>query len=512
MEALTIDQQELVEMLLDEVGPLRIRNCPLAPTPRQEAFLRLTAREVLFGGAVAGGKSLAQLMAALMYSDVPGYHALLLRPTLAEFELPGGLLDLAQQWLAPSKAVWHGDTRTWRFPGPGKSGAGGASLVFGYLDRVPDSHRYAGSSFSYVGFDELTRFDETSYRRMARVLRQADQADNLPAAPDGTTLADVPVRIRATSNPGGAGHGWVKNYFVDPATRPDGVLFLPSRLQDNPHIDRDAYVDALNVLSGAERARLLEGDWEIPDDGELFQRDWFEQIARNQLPETVAKVRYWDMAATEPGPGNPDPDYTVGLKLERDRHGTFYVTNIVRERRTPAAVADLVRATAISDGQAVEIRIEQEGGSAGKALIDSYKREILRGYRVRSIKPTTNKQVRALVVASAAENQLIKLLPSRHTAAFLDELAAFPNGPHDDLVDALAGAHEALHRNIRTARWSFTTETYDQIADRVHAKEGKPCRQSAAIAQARLDRDRAATERLAGQLGMSYYDSQRGSF
>ena len=111
-------------------------------------------------------------MAALQYVDVPGYHALLLRPSLTEFELPGGLIELAHEWLAPTKAEWSGDTRSWRFPGTGRSGAGGASLRFGYLDAVRDVARYAGSSFSFLGFDELVRFEQSHYQRMFRVLRQ----------------------------------------------------------------------------------------------------------------------------------------------------------------------------------------------------------------------------------------------------------------------------------------------------------------------------------------------------
>ena len=340
----------LLEQLLDAVGPLRLRNCPLTPTARQEAFLRLRAREVLFGGAAGGGKTIALLMDALAYSDVPGYNALLLRPSLTEFELPGGLVDLAHAWLGGSRAVWSGETRTWRFPGPGKTGADGASLVFGYLDGLKDTYRYSGSSFSFLGFDELTRFEEASYRRMFRVLRQPDGHQVLRAAPDGTTLAQVPVRARATSNPGGHGHGWVRSHFVDPASRANGVLFVPSRLADNPHLDPD-YRSSLGVLGGAERRRLLEGDWDVPDDGEIFERGWFTEVDRREVPELVAEVRFWDLAASEPGPGAPDPDYTVGLKLGRDRHGNHYITHIVRERKTAGSVKDLVAATAAADGR-----------------------------------------------------------------------------------------------------------------------------------------------------------------
>jgi hypothetical protein len=69
---------------------------------------------------------------------------------------------------------------------------------------------------------------------MFRVLRQPGDAGGMAAAPDGTTLAQVPVRVRATSNPGGRHAGWVKTRFVDPATRRPEAILLRSRLEDNP--------------------------------------------------------------------------------------------------------------------------------------------------------------------------------------------------------------------------------------------------------------------------------------
>src|SRR5213075_1990663 len=192
MSGLSPLEAELIEQAYRLFGPPRLRNCPLRPSPRQEAFLLLDASEIFFGGAAGGGKSLALLMAALQYSDVPGYAALLLRPTLSELQLAGGLIELSHEWLAGSRASWSAETRSWRFPGPGrKAGAGGSSLSFGYLGNGDDLGRYAGTSYSYLGFDELTRFEEAHYRGMFRVLRQPSAGSDA-SAPDGTHLSDVP--------------------------------------------------------------------------------------------------------------------------------------------------------------------------------------------------------------------------------------------------------------------------------------------------------------------------------
>jgi predicted phage terminase large subunit-like protein len=495
MSPLSQAHKAAIEAAYQLFGQPRVRNCPLRPSPRQEAFLLLLATELFFGGAAGGGKSIALLMSALQYSDVPGYAALLLRPTLSELQLAGGLIELSHEWLGATRAGWSADTRTWRFPGPGpKAASGGASLTFGYLANADDLGRYAGTSFSYLGFDELTRFDEAHYRRMFRVLRQPNAASATSAAPDGTRLADVPVRVRAASNPGGPGHAWVKARFVDPLTRKQGALFLPSRLADNPYLDRVEYQARLAELPTAERERLLHGDWEIPGDGELFQRAWFELIEVHQLPERTRAVRFWDLAGTEPSSANRDPDYTVGLRLNlHAASGTFYVTDIVRERKAPGAIEGLVAETASRDGRDVTIGIEQEPGAAGKVLVEGYKRQLLRGYSVYGKHVTGAKDVRAQPVAAAAENGLVKIVRGRHLDEFLDELSAFPRGAHDDCVDALSGAYDLL-----TARGT------GQIIS-THVPRGRiPVR--AAIDRRHLGY--ATAENLAASLGAIYHPSR----
>jgi predicted phage terminase large subunit-like protein len=443
MDGFSKRQRAAIDELYELFGPPRLRFCPLTPTPRQEAFLLLNDFEVFYGGAAAGGKTVALLISALQYVDVPGYHALILRKSLAELSLPGNLIDLSHRWLDATKASWSEELKQWRFPGPGRIGSGGATLTFGYLADAGDVQRYAGTSVSYLGFDELTRFPEAHYLRMQRVLRQPTGLETGDPAPDGTRLADVPVRVRSASNPGGEHHEWVKTRFVEPTTRPEGVVFLPSRMIDNPHIAYENYAATLANLPPADRERLLHGNWDVPDDGELFQRDWFKIIEPHQLPETTAKLRYWDLAASEPSPGNPDPDYTVGLLLELDpKTGVFYISDIVRTRKSAGAIEQLVLATAHRDGQAVAVVIEQDAGGAGKALSDRYTRHLLRGYNARRHRPTGPKFVRAQPVAAAAGNGLIRIVRGRHTSAFLDELSSFPNGRHDDCVDALAGAHQ----------------------------------------------------------------------
>jgi hypothetical protein len=237
---------------------LRLRLNPVAPSPKQAAFLALTNREALFGGAGGGGKSIAMLMAALQFVDVPGYNALILRRTLKSLKLPNGLIDWSHRWLGDVPgASWNGNDYRWTFDtGPGQDPA---TLTFGYLSHSGSEDKYRSSELHFIGFDELTEFPwEDQYQFMFSRLRKAKNLHG--AATDGTTLADVPLRVRAATNPGGPGMPWVKRRFVaaETAKRP----FLASLLSDNPGIDADEYRASLAELSEVERKRMEEGDWD----------------------------------------------------------------------------------------------------------------------------------------------------------------------------------------------------------------------------------------------------------
>jgi len=505
MAVLTSSQWQALETCYDTLGPARLRYCPYQPTARQDAFLLLDCFEAFFGGAAGGGKTVCMGMGALQYADVPGYHALLLRPSLVEFQLPGGLMDLLFDWLAGTKAVWAGDRYAWVFPGPGKRvGSGGASVGFGFLDSPNDLARYAGTSYSFLGFDELVRFPENHYRRMLRVLRQPCSGSGLAAAPDGLRLDGVPIRVRSTSNPGGPGHGWVKSRFVDPASRHPCVVFMPSLLQDNPHLEQAGYRRTLEELPGAERLRLLRGNWDVADEGELFRSDWFPVIDRGDVPAMTHAVRYWDLAGTAPSDVAADPDYTVGLKLERDAGGIFYITDIARARRAPGGVEELVAETASMDGPGVRIVIEQEPGASGVALIDNYVRRVLSGHNVRGMRVTGSKQTRAQPVAAAAEHGLIKIVRGRNMGEFLDEVCGFPHASHDDCVDALSGAHTAIARGRVTMRCFVPTGNIYELGERA-------VRRQVANGSRRIDlqhrlREREAVAELAARIGLPVSD------
>jgi len=246
------------------------------PGPQTD-FLSASEQEVLYGGAAGGGKSYAMLADPLRDMNNPQFRGLLLRRTTEELR---ELVSVSQQ-LYP-KAIpgikWSERKMQWTTPQ-------GGTLWLTYLDRDQDVTRYQGQAFNWIGFDELTQWSTPyawNYLR-SRLRTTSDSGLNLYQ--------------RATSNPGGSGHQWVKKMFVDPAPRnkafwatdietgetitwPKGHSkegqplfkrrFIPATLFDNPYLAEDGLYEA-NLLSLPEhqRKQLLEGNWDI-NEGAAF--------------------------------------------------------------------------------------------------------------------------------------------------------------------------------------------------------------------------------------------------
>lgn len=221
-------------------------------SPQQTAFLLIDhVLEALYGGAAGGGKSDALLAEGLKFVDQPGYAGLILRRTFKELALPGAIMARSKEWLAPyrksGEVHWNDDDKTWTFPS-------GATLTFGYVERDDDVYRYQGSEYQFIGWDELTQFAPFPYEYLfSRVRRRKD--------------SPIPIRVRAASNPGGVGHGWVlKRFPIKPDETPAekaGRVFIPAKVYDNPGLDVAEYARTLSYLPDILRQQLLDGDWGV---------------------------------------------------------------------------------------------------------------------------------------------------------------------------------------------------------------------------------------------------------
>jgi predicted phage terminase large subunit-like protein len=240
-----------------------------------------------------------------------------------------------------------------------------------------------------------------------------------------------------------------------------GRTFVPARIADNPHIDA-AYAGGLDMLDLVTRSQLKDGNWLIkPGRGMYFKAHWLPIV--DAVPVgAVERIRYWDRAGTGETEAakrkSSDPDWTVGLRLAKHA-GLYTVEDIVRFRGTPGEVEATIARTARADGPAVQVGLEQDPGQAGKFEVDTYVRK-LDGFNVRAYPARQDKITRAQPVSAQAEHGNVRLLRGLWNKSFLEELEAFPEGAHDDQVDALSGAHNAL-RNVvlNTPPSKFTRES-----------------------------------------------------
>lgn len=327
---------------------------------QQAAWILCPAREAFYGGAAGGGKSVALLMAALQYVDTPGYAALILRRNFPQLNQPGMLIPLSRAWLAKTDAKWNAQEKQWTFPS-------GAVLKFGHVDDEQSIYNYQGGAYQFVGFDELTQFTEFAYTYIAFSRQRRDVA---------MREAGIPIRVRATANPGGVGHSWVKSRFID--NREPGTVFIPAKVADNPGLDVADYAKSMSHLGEILRAQLLEGDWgafegaayptfkpethvvdafDVPDAWERYESmDWGSTNATAWLAHAVDHdgniVIFDELYATEPA--NRTPDDVAPLLRDRRSwwhpHGAHIVCHadpsvfdnkgVMNRWGTPANVAD----------------------------------------------------------------------------------------------------------------------------------------------------------------------------
>lgn len=400
---------------------------PHTPTLRQKQFLLLDCEEAGYGGAAGGGKSDVLLMGALQHVDVPGYAALLLRRTYADLEKPGALIPRSHQWLRNTDAHWNGQKRQWNFPS-------GAVLDFGYLDNEKDLDNYQSSEYQYVGFDELTQFEDENwytylFTRTRRLLSMG-----------------VPLRMRFATNPGGRGEDWVYNRFLA-AGLDYGRVFIHAKLEDNPHIDQESYDKNLRKAAPTTYQQLRNGVWGVKKPGTFFRKNWFKIVGA--LPSNIQLIRSWDLAATK----NATSAWTAGALMGQS-DGDLYIAHMERLRGDPGEVERQVKQTANTDGFGVEIHIEQEGGSGGPNTLYRYQ-HLLFGYAVYPFHPKEDKTTRANPVSAAARAGNVYLLSGAWIGEFLKEYEAFPNG-FKDQVDCVSAGYKVLstqvEANIRKLR------------------------------------------------------------
>lgn len=249
------------------------------PQPAQIPFLTSPADITIYGGSAGGGKSWAILYDPLQYVRTPGFNAVIFRRTCPEITNPGGLWDEAGGLYPYAGGAGYVGALEYRWP------EYGTRVSFRHLQHEDDKRDWHGAQICDLGFDELTHFTEGQFWYLLSRNR---------------STCGVRPYVRATCNP----HpGWVRDLlapWVDDAfdgvraasgesrwfVRVDGQLrwcapetpdakslsFIRASVFDNAALlaKDPGYVATLKALPPVERARLLDGDWNVRREGLVY--------------------------------------------------------------------------------------------------------------------------------------------------------------------------------------------------------------------------------------------------
>ena len=231
--------------------PVRIAWSPRG-NRAQVRLLKCQVFEIFFGGARGGGKTDGVLGEFGAHASRYGKDAIGLMVRRSRAELVE-TIERSREIYGPLGWKLNETEKMWRAPD-------GARLRFAYLERDADADMYQGHNYTRVYVEEIGNFPSPApVMKLMATLRSG---------------AGVPVGLRATGNPGGPGHQWVRQRYIDPAPLGNRIIrdpltglervFIPSRVDNNQHIDVEAYKQRLRASGSQELVRAwLDGDWSV---------------------------------------------------------------------------------------------------------------------------------------------------------------------------------------------------------------------------------------------------------
>lgn len=300
------------------------------------------------------------------------------------------------------------------------------SLISGYSSEAPD--RCRGPQFHGGWVDEPGTFKDCHL-----------------GLSDDTTMSNLLFGLRLDPDPRMLITGTPKNNrLIRDIQKLPGLVEVHGRTRDNLHNLSDTFKSTVVARYEGTRLGRQELDAEVLEDvGVSMQRGWFQLCDVAPWPEHTPLVwgRYWDLASGIPHDGNPDPDYTVGAKLAYDPERRLYlIADVVRFRKQPGDRERHMAIVAQADGLPVQ-HMEKEAGNAGLTQALTVGSELERlGITVKPIHSSGRKEIRAEILANAAQQGRVWMRRAEWNEDWFDELEEFPTGAHDDQVDAVAGA------------------------------------------------------------------------
>ncbi len=422
---------------------------------------------MFLGGAKGGGKSWVLRFAPLRWVHLPGFNAVIFRREVEQVKNPGGQWDKSFEVYPHLGGKANKSYLHWDFPS-------GARIKFSGLKDKNDGRNWFGTEVAFYGFDQLEEFEQQQFFDVLSCKRTTSGA---PTQVMITANPDYSSWVRQLVDPWIANDGYVNldmdgrvRYFTiqedmitwvdadwrDPNDQPPiSMVYFSADVWDNQVLleSDPQYLSALMAQSAVERERYLGikgrgGNWNIvPTAGKCFKSEWFRFIDERPKREKDDRfVRFWDLAATEKKVAGDDPDYTAGVLVQfrpdKDGNEHGWVLDVKRSQAGADRVDDFILSVATTDPpNTIQVWEEERSGSAPKR--DShYRREMLKkaGIRGEPRPVYGDKVMRANLPSAAIEHGRLVLVRGDRNNDFIAECAQFPDGDHDDQVDALSGA------------------------------------------------------------------------
>lgn len=339
---------------MDNPTPLLLKPHP-GPQERFHLQTNHNVYECLFGAAKGPGKTQSLLTEGLRQIHLPNYRAIIFRRTYPRL---GEIIDRSFKYFKGLGGKYSDKDialkiPAWTFPKPNAVRfEPGAKYAFGHCQNEPDKYNYQGKEFHYLGFDQVEEFTLSQYLFLLAQNRTSDRT--------------IKCYIRATANPGGVGHAWVKKRWIDclkpgeikyftsvddedievPEGDSRGISrsFVPASVYDNPSIIQNDpnYVKRLEQLPEQDKQALLHGNWEVFS-GQFFKmwRKHFHVIEKPIMPS------YRKFLSLDYGYGKPS---SVGWwQIDYDGNMHRY-RELYKERLTYQELAEeIMRRTPVSE-------------------------------------------------------------------------------------------------------------------------------------------------------------------
>lgn len=460
---------------------------------KQEMFLKSNANIIVYGGAMGGGKSFCGLLRHLRWVNDPNYRGYIVRKNQTTIMKSGGLFDEATtlyRTFDPRVKV-NKKAMTFTFPS-------GAIIAAGHLETDNDAEKWRGLQVSAAMLDEATQISEDhTLVILSRLRSKANMIPNLfltcNPSPDSFLRRwidwwIIPKGEENAGRPNPERDGKIR-WFIrlnnemiwadtkeelmeiygsrdeagvlypddseDQHCRPLSLQFISATIYDNPPLIKSnpGYLANLQGLKRVKKERDLYGNWDIREDAAGFWKsEWLGEPVNEHELEIVQYCRAWDIAGSLPCEALPNPDWTAGVLIGKNKQGIYVVLDVIRFRARFGEVIQRIVQTGLEDPDGTTIILPQEPGQAGKAAGQMMIRELVsEGLYARMRPSNKSKIVRFQPFVAASEAGLVRYVRGEWNDMYFSELESFDGSRSnkDDMVDATSDAFITLAQKIQ---------------------------------------------------------------